>query len=387
MIKALGLYFMLVLFGIVDGQASRSSNAASLGRRSQELADTVMNHQVPSPERESALTGLMRLDFAKAMELAPALLSEADEGLRFRAAWILADGGKAVGIHVLRTMAADKASDLTLPADALGRLRDRESHKLLRELLEAELSEPDKMKARRRVRAMSSGLSEYADPGDAALLVRAVARYLDLGAGWLEAQELGLTGSREAIPLLEEIFTAREKGWAVISAGLGLARCGSEMGRKYVSERLGDAGCCRAPEGTPQDGHKDDPYSSRATSFLLDQLGIAKDEIFVPELLQIISNANFSDTAKTQAWMALSRINSPRYRQQTIDLAWRHPGERGAARLIALNDEVGARRRLAEAAQGKESTEVRRNAVKVANALAAPSRERRRWREIRGYAF
>jgi hypothetical protein len=213
-------------------------------------------------------------------------------------------------------------------------------------------------------------------------MLRAVRRQMVLNADWLEAEELGRTGAPEAIPLLEEIFSRRGKGWAVMAAGLSLARCGSEIGERYVTERLRDPGCCRGAVGTPQDGIKDDPFSSKATSFILDHLGLPRDEVFVPDLVRLISSPDYSSTAKAKAWIALSRTNSPRYRTEVLERAWSSPGSDGAARLVVMNDEQRVRDYLS-----RESSEKLPGEGALQRALAATRRERRRWSEVHGYAF
>ncbi len=346
------------------------------------LASRVTDRGLTDAQRDTALSALERVDSAKAVELAPALLVERDESLRFRAAWLLAENGKQTGVQVLRQMLMDKNSGLTLAADALGRLRDAGSHGLLRDLLQAELGQTDRLKGRPRVSALVSGLADYGDPKDASLLSRAVTEYLDHGGVW-DAEELGRTGGAEAVPVLEEIFQRRGKGWAVMSAGLALARCGSARGKDYVADRLADPRCCRAPLGTPEDGIKDDPFGPKATSFILDHLGVPADEIFVPILIRVVSSAEFSDTAKAQSWVALSKIDSVKYRPQLLELAWKNVGYDGAARLIVLNDEV----RVQALRQSKQSKSSMQTSQSLETALAASPRERRRWRETRAYAF
>jgi HEAT repeat protein len=354
------------------------------GADTSNLVATAVDASRDVRERERALSGLTRLDFPAAAEIAPKLLRDKEVAIRFRAAWILADVGQSDGIDTLKSMAVDSGSERsTLAARALGRLRDGSSHALLRSLLEAELSRSDKQKALPRVSALVSSLSDYADPADSLLISKAIGRYLDDGADWVEADELGRTGGREAIPILREIFSGRGKGWAVMAAGLGLARCGSEEGAKYVSERLRDARCCRAPNGTPSDAFKDDPAGPAATSFLLDHIGIGSDEPLVPSLIHIVTDNEFSETARAQAWIALSRIDPMKTRPSLLELAWKSTGFDGAARLIVLNDESRAQS-VAGSKQGKAGSEV---SHALARALEAAPQERRRWRDTRGYAF
>ena len=282
-------------------------------------------------------------------------------------------------------MAADRSSALTLPIIAIGRLRDARSHEFLRTLLRTELAEGDHKKTRPRISALINGLSDYADPTDASLLAQAVGRDLDSAGVW-EAEEVGETGSPDAIPLLQEVFARRGHGWAVMGAGLGLARCGSAIGTEYVRERLADIHGAQYPDGEPANGVTDDPNGPRATSYILEHLGVSADEPFVPTLLDIASSALYSDHARTLAWNALLRIHSSKYRPQAIEAAWTNLTFDGAVRLLALDDPSGAEKRLSAAERDKASFRTQ-GLAELRRALAATDREKRRWRETRGYGF
>src|ERR1700686_275093 len=128
------------------------------GHELDRLAATILDRSMGEAERDKALSALERLDFERAVELAPALLSEEGEGIRFRAAWVLASAGKPEGLATLRQLAEKRSGTLTLPIAALGRLRDPSSHQRLRELLERELSDEDKSRARPRAAALTDAL-------------------------------------------------------------------------------------------------------------------------------------------------------------------------------------------------------------------------------------
>jgi hypothetical protein len=361
------------------GLAQRGPDVA--GRSVAQLLEVAGDRQLTLSDREQALTEVMHLSYDAAVKVAPSLLDDTEPAIRFRAAWILADDRQPGGADALRKMATDRSSGMdTLAARALGRSRDTRGHETVRSLLRSALEDPNWLSARPRADAFLSALSDYGDREDAEIMIAAVKRQLKISADWVEADDLGRTGAPEAIPLLTEIFKTSDRGWAVIAAGLGLARCGSEVGVRYVSGRLGDSTCCRAPDGTPQNGLTDDPLSSRATSFILDRLGVPLDERFVPLLLQIAKTPSYSAVAKAQAWIGLSRINSVSYRQEVLRSAWENVAMDGAARIVVLNDEEEAQ------AYVRRSTNTA-TSVSLERALATSARERRHWSESRGYAF
>lgn len=340
-------------------------------------------------ERDAALSGLARLDFEEAARVAPALLSASDPHLRFRAAWILADGGSPLGLKTLREMAADLSSDLTLPIDALGRLRDAGSHALLRGLLSAELKEPNSRMSRPRIDALAASLSEFSDAEDTALIIQAATqRSAQLVTGDLEALQISQAGSRQALPILEQMFEKTGRGWAVMAAGLGMARCGSETGRRYVLDRLADDRGCRSPAGFPQDSRKDDPVGPRATCYLLSKMGAPSDETFVPELMRIAGEPAAAFAARAAAWQALVRIDSPRHRAAVLELAWKASPIDGAAKYIAQSAAIaGARTRLSARDDRQAPTLNPTFASLIEKALSTTPREQRHWRERHGYAF
>jgi hypothetical protein len=348
-----------------------------------ELAAKARDREAPAAERDRAFKALVRLYPEAALQLAPEVLGDPVEIVRFRAAWLLADAGREDGLKVLRMMSADDGSDSNLPAQALGRTRDPESHELLREVLANALRAPDRPKVRARVAAFASGLSEFADAKDGPLLAQAVRRFWEPGASWQLVEQLGRTGATEAIPVLEEIFGHGGKDWAVVAAGLGLARCGSARGRAYVAERLSDRSV-KSPEAAPADALQADPQGSLAGTFILEHMGVPADEPLVPALLAIVSEATFTDGARALAWSALFRVDPIRQRDELLALAWKNLRFDGAARFVVVHDEQQARsavdlKTMRPKADGTVSP--------IERALGASAAERRRWRESRNYDF
>ena len=348
-----------------------------------ELAAKARDRKAPAAERDRAFKALVRLYPEAAAQVAPELLGDSVEIVRFRAAWILADAGREDGLKVLRMMLADEGSDLALPAQALGRTRDPGSHELLREVLASALCAPDQPKVRARVAALAGGLSEFADVKDAPLLAQAVRRLWEPSAPWEPVEQLGRTGAAEAIPVLEEVFDHRGKDWAVVAAGLGLARCGSARGRAYVADRLSDRSV-KPPDAALIDALQADPYGSRAGTFILEHMGVPADESLVPALLTIISDATVTDGAKALAWNALFRVDPIRQRGELLVLAWKNLRFDGAARFVVVHDEEQVRsavdlKTLRPKADGTVSP--------IERALRASAAERRRWRESRNYDF
>lgn len=170
-----------------------------------------------------------------------------------------------------------------------------------------------------------------------------------------------------------------------MAAGLGLARCGSEKGLKYVHERLlsaqGDSD--RIGEVTLANAETADANSPKVTVFVLEHFGVPADEAFVPDLLRVVSHAGNSSRLKAQAWRALLRINAPKYRKEILEYAWKDLSMQSAARFVALNDEAKARELVST---GKPEDESYERSV-VRQALAATQRDRRLWLEAHGYSF
>ena len=384
----MGFYGLItLLLAMASTDFAEPSQSDHLNQDVEKVIAVVRDQRAGETERDRAFSALERLAFERAVELAPALLSEKGDGIRFRAAWVLASAGKAEGFQALRTMAEDRSGTLTLSIVALGRLRDEGSHQRLRELLEVEISDENKLRARPRTATLIDALSDYHDPADATLLARAVERFMAGNADWIDIDRLGRTGGIDAIPVLEDVFTARGKGWSVIAAGLGLARCGSPKGKRYVSERIADSRCCRAPYGTPQDGLKDDPYGPKATSFILDHLGVPADDGVVPDLIRLVSSDDYSEAAKAQGWIALQRIDSPKHQKEVLELAWRHLSYDGAARLIALKDQANALAKIHEPESASAKNATARGTSALVRALQAPERDKRLWKESKGYGF
>lgn len=356
---------------------------AAQGASRAELLGRARDTKARTEARDRALQALMRLYPEAAEQAAPELLADSVEIVRFRAAWILADAGREDGLAVLRAMASDEKSDLTLPAEALGRTKDPGSHELLSELLRSALKAPDRPNARLRVAALAAALAEFNDAKDAPLLSETL-RSAREPKPWPLVEQLGRAGGADAVAALEEVFDKPGSGWAVMAAGLGLGRCGKAKGLDYVRDRLSDTRMAQSPKSTPADADKDDPRGPRAGAFLLEHIGVATDEPLVPTLLKIASEPGFSDGAKARAWMALLRVDAAPPRAEVLALAWKNLQYDGAARFVVVHDEEQARtaidmKTLRHKPDGTEPP--------IGRALSASSRERRRWREIRSYTF
>jgi HEAT repeat protein len=370
----------------LGGQAASGSNDLA-DSRSAALVQRVGDRKLSADERGTALAELEVVDPARAVEVAPLVLADDDPLLRARAAWILAEAGSDAGIAVLRAMASEKSEESVIAITTLGRLRDAGSHALLRTLLEQELGADGRPKVS-RISALTKSLGDYTDKTDAALLARAVALTFS-PADWPMVNDLGKTGGRDAIPLLEEIFLRTGKSSTVVAAGLGLARCGSERGVNYVLGRIAGAPDSQA-NGTvarPSTAAPHEAFTARATDFIFDLLGLPADEVFVPTLIRIVSAPESPNRSKAQAWGALLRINSAKYRAETLELAWKNTTFQSAVRLIALNDEPGARRIIADSQSRMTAAGPAIDVAALKQALAATRRERRQWRETHGYTF
>jgi hypothetical protein len=368
-VTALTLYGQEALLG-----QPRREYAAELAKR---IADTT----TPVAERDSALAELERTDFSLALRLAPSLLKTEDSLMRLRASWILASGGQATGAKLLETAASARSDDSVVAIEMLGRLKDSTSHIFLRELLEKELEAPRDGSTRSRTFQLIQSLGDYQDKADASLLLKAVG---SSSTNWLDAQALGMTGAAEAVPALDRIFTQTGKGWAVMAAGLGLARCGSQKGLVYVRRRLADTAAdpTKPNDSYPTDADKDDPNGPKATDFIVTHLGVAADEVFVPDLLQVVSRSGSPDKARASAWAALLRINPTGYRAALLDLAWKNTSFEGAAKIIVLDDETTAQAFVA----GSPADETYDHLL-MRQLLGTDDRQRLRWRELHGYSF
>jgi hypothetical protein len=357
---------------------------AAQGPSRAELLSKLRDTKAPAAARDRSLQALMRLYPEAAEQAAPELLGDRAEIVRFRAAWILADAGREDGLKVLRAMASDETSDLTLPAEALGRARDPGSHELLRELLKRALKAVDHPNARVRAAELAAGLAEFNDAKDASLLAETLRRAREPKPPWALVEQLGRAGGADSIAALEEVFDEPGAGWAIMAAGLGLARCGRATGLDYVRDRLSDPRMAQSPQSTPADADRDDPRGPRAGAFLLEHIGVPADAPLVPTLLKIVSEPDFSDGAKARAWLALFRVDAVGQRADTLALAWRSLQYDGATRFVVVHDEEQARtaidmKTLHQKPDGMEPP--------IGRALSASARERRRWREIRAYAF
>lgn len=378
---------LLALTIPLEGQAASGSNDLA-DSRSAVLAQRVGDRKLSADERGTALAELEVVDPARAIEIAPLVLGDDDPLLRVRAAWILAESGSDAGIAVLRAMASETSEESVIAITTLGRLRDVGSHTLLRTLLEQELGADGGPVNVSRISALTKALGDYTDKADAALVARAVALTFS-PADWPMVNDLGKTGGREAIPLLEDIFLRTGKSSTVVAAGLGLARCGSERGVNYVLGRIAAAPDSHANGTTagPSTAAPHEAFTARATDFIFDLLGVPADEVFVPTLIGIVSAPESPSRLKAQAWGALLRINSSKHRKETLELAWKNTTFQSAVRLIALNDEPRARRIIAESQSRATTAGLAIDVTALKQALAAPRRERRQWRETHGYTF
>ena len=319
-----------------------------------------------------------------AEQAAPALLADSAEIIRFRAAWILADSGHEDGLKVLRAMASDERSELTLPAEALGRTKDPGSHELLRGLLQSALGAADRANARVRAAAFAAGLAEFADKKDAALLAEALRSAREPKPPWALVEQIGRSGGADSIAALEDVFDKSGRAGPSWRPGSVFARCGRAKGLDYVKGRLSDTRMAQSPESMPADAGKDDARGPRAGAFLLEHVGVPADLPLVPALLKIASEPGFSDSAKARAWLALLRVDAAPARDDVLALAWKNLQHDGAARFVVLHDEEQARtsidmKTLHTKPDGTEPP--------IGRALSASARERRRWREIRAYSF
>lgn len=352
------------------------------GSRVQSLTAEAVDSKADSARRNAALASLAKIDPAAAADVAGGLLTTDDRILRARAAWITAAAKRPGGVEVLRTMAREQNEESVIAIESLGRLRDPGSHALLQMLLETELSEPDQTRSLGRISALSGALADYADKADAALLARSVAGTYAPGS-WVRVTDVGRTGGRAALPVLEDIFE-HGKGWTVMAAGLAAARCQSPKGLAYVRKWLQAAS---TNQQTLTDARTDDPHGPKATDFLLEQLGVPADEVFTPELRGIIAQASTSPARKEQAWTGLLRMNAAATHKEILELAWDHANtSTAAAKIIVLNDETNARNYVTQHAASDVQTD-RRKAKAIAAMLAKPEGERRNWRLVHGYTF
>jgi hypothetical protein len=348
-----------------------------------ELLSRALDTKAPAAARDRSLQALISLYPEAAEQAAPGFLGDPSEIVRFRAAWILAEVGREDGLAALRAMASDERSELTLPAEALGRLKDPGSHELLRGLLKRTLTAVDRPNARVRATALAAGLAEFNDAKDAPLFSEAL-RGAREPKPWPLVEQLGRAGGADTVAALEEVFDKPGSGWAVMAAGLGLARCGKSKGLAYVKDRLSDIRMAQSPESTPTDADKDDPRGPRAGAFLLEHVGVPADEALVPTLLKIATEPGFSEGAKSRAWLALFRVDAVGSRVEVLALAWKSLQYDGAARFVVVHDEEQARtaidmKTLRQKPDGTEPP--------IGRALSASARERRRWHEIRAYSF
>jgi HEAT repeat protein len=378
--QLLGIFLLTAALQEPSGEAFFREYQA---KRIADLTQRVNDPHIRDLDRWQAYSELEHLDFDAAVRLAPGLL-HAGGSIGFHAAWALAQIGDPRGVETLRERAKDRKDQLTYPLQALGRLRDPGSHDLLRRLLEDELTKTGADVSRGRTYALVQSLSDYESEDDGALLVRAL-RHLNSN-DWVSAQDLGRTGSSDAVLFLRELFLTKGQGWTVMSAGLALARCGDARGIRYVEEQLASAEPAREEDRNPTDGVKDDPYGPKAKAFLFEHLGSARDEIFVMQLLTIAEDPNELDRTRALAWMALLRIHSAKYRANVLRSAWDNASFDGASRLIVLDDEESARNFVARDPTGA-SREERVAVGAVRAALAVNARERRLWVEQYGYGF
>jgi hypothetical protein len=166
-----------------------------------------------------------------------------------------------------------------------------------------------------------------------------------------------------------------------------IAICREESGVRVredgdrTADRSGDPN--KPNEVCPTNADTDDPTGPKAACFILSHLGVAADEIFVPELLRIVSAPDYSERARALAGYALLRIDSATRRKELLELAWKSLIYEWAARYIVLHDEDAARKFL----DGVKPERATYEQWTLEHALWANPRERRTWREIHGYSF
>jgi len=347
------------------------------------LVRKVADRNASDLDRSGAFNELEGIDFDAAARMAPSLLGEGTV-LRFRAAWLLGRTGDDRGIRTLREMAQDRQCPLTYPMEALGRLEDPGSHGLLRRLLEDEMSRTGPSVSLPRISGLVMSLSEYQDADDTELLTRAVSQYSP--GDWVSVDRLGRTGGSEAVLYLRDVFAKAGRGWAVMSAGLALARCGDARGLRYVEEQLASAEPDRPEAREPTNGMTDEPDGPQAKHFLIERMGARRDDLFVMQLLTIASDPEQPFRPRAIAWSALLRIHSAKYRAQVLEAAWKNASFDGASRLIALDDEQNARTFLSRDEEGASPSE-RIAAGAIRTALSARERDKRQWCEPYGYGF
>lgn len=372
----------LVLCTLAMLVAASSRGQAPIGAsRVEELERTVSDRKSPPSERGEALATLEQIDFGKAVVIAKEAITDPDEKVRFRAAWILADAGLESGKSVLREMAANRNSGLTLPILALGRLRDPLGHEQLRRHLEEELTDglgkANRSAGASRATSLIGALGDYEDPRDAQLLADAVQTFYS-STDWVIVDALGRTGGREAIPELQNVFAQTTRGSTHLAAALGLFRCGSALGRDFVLAAL------RGQNETAQTVRPGRPSDVEdARDFILRHLGAMTDEVLTAELIAILRNSRTGNHERAEVWDALLRIDTKMYDKEILELARKDLKYRAAARVLAVRDPAGVRSLLA----GDGSSKTTYEHALLQEALSATDRERRRWRELHGYAF
>lgn len=347
-----------------------ASQAMTLGR-------AAVNLSLAGAERDVALAGLERADLDAAIELSKSLVGDGDLTIRARAAWILASTDHDAGGQVLRKMAESAVPESVMAIECLGRLRDAEGHALLQRLLRKELSTDSPSPS--RISAFVQSLGDYGDPRDGVVVGSAIqGRYQP--TDWVDVEAAGRTGG---IPISvgEDLFR-KARGWTKISAGLALARVGNSLGVDYVERLLKSAfGSGDSAASRIESAERDDANGPRARDFVLERLGAAADEVFLPDILRIIDRNAAGSRLSLQAWRALLRIDPARLRDQIVDLAWKQDRNEFAAKLIAIHDADTASAILSST----QSEDYR--LMSIRRALMASERERRRWRELHGYTF
>jgi HEAT repeat protein len=332
-------------------------------------------------DRDMALAALQHVDYSLALSVASKLISDPSRALRARAAWILADSGQPSGAAVLRALASEESDESVLAIESLGRLRDPMGHSLLLEAFRKETSRPRPDLG--RLYALVQAIGDYEDPNDASIIAAAI-RGHHSPADWVVVDAVGRTSGAGACTVLEEIFESAS-GWTAVSAGLGLARCGSPLGVQYVQSRLSDPALTKpeAANATAADSATDDARGLRGTDFLLDRIGAAADERFIPTLLELLDRPGVSWRARAKSWRALVRIGSTRFTKEILERAYREPNNEFAVKYVVLHDESSARKALAE--HLRRGDDYGKGILR--EALEASAQDRRRWREIHGYAF
>lgn len=349
------------------------------GDQADELARTVLDSTRSPLERNSALARLDAANPRRAVEESEKLILRGDVATRVRAAWILADAGGVKGVEVLESVASIPTDDEDVIAiEALGRLRAKSAHATLSAMLRREFVESlGRPGMPPRLSALVKALADYGDSADAPLVAPVVNRWLG-PESWPYVEALGRTTGSAAVPVLFKAFSVSSRGMTMAMAGLGLSRCGSRPGRDFVLSQLSEL---RAGSRRPASAE-----TRQVAEWILEAIGTAQDEGLVASLLTLAEEPD-TDRTRALALAALLRVNPSTQRERVLAVAWRNTTYEAAVRLIALDDETTARQALAMKEKGLEAGPPVADVRLMRIALDSSERDKRRWREIRGYTF